>query len=92
MTWLAIHPLPLGGDPEVAVAELLWARVDEASDARAIRALLATLVEGGDLDAERALDWAVFRCVDYWRWGEENGLSDDPRRCERIIEALAEPG
>ena|SRR6266571_5176906 len=31
--WLAIDPKPIAGDPEHAVPELLWRRLDEADDA-----------------------------------------------------------
>jgi streptomycin 6-kinase len=87
--WLAIDPKPVAGDPEHAVPELLWTRVDELQDAQAIRRLLATLAGSGELDGERARGWAIVRCVDYWLWGLENGLTEDPKRCRRILAALA---
>jgi hypothetical protein len=30
----------------------------------------------------------IVRCVDYWLWALENGLTEDPGRCRRIIEIL----
>jgi len=87
--WLAIDPKPVAGDPEHAIPELLWTRVDELEDARAIRRLLAVLAGSGDLDGEKARGWAIVRCVDYWLWGLENGLTEDPKRCRRILAALA---
>jgi streptomycin 6-kinase len=87
--WLAIDPKPVAGDPEHAVPELLWTRVDELEDAAAIRRLLAILAASGELDGEKARGWAVVRCVDYWLWGLENGLTEDPERCRRILAALA---
>ena len=86
--WLAIDPKPVAGDPEHAVPELLWTRVDELEDAAAIRRLLAVLADSGELDGERARGWAIVRCVDYWLWGLENGLTEDPERCQRILSAL----
>jgi len=83
--WLAIDPKPVAGDPEHAVPELLWTRVDELQDAQAIRRLLAVLAGSGDLDGEKARGWAIVRCVDYWLWGLENGLTEDPKRCRRIL-------
>lgn len=88
--WLAIDPRPLAGEPEHAVAELLWTRLDEVDDAAGVRRLLAVLVESGGLDAEKARRWAIVRCVDYWLWGIEHGLTEDPKRCRRILEALTE--
>jgi streptomycin 6-kinase len=87
--WLAIDPKPVAGDPEHAVPELLWTRVDELQDAQAIRRLLTVLAGSGELDGERARGWAIVRCVDYWLWGLENGLTEDPKRCRRILAALA---
>ncbi|HKQ02298.1 MAG TPA: aminoglycoside phosphotransferase family protein [Actinomycetes bacterium] len=87
--WLAIDPKPVAGDPEHAVPELLWTRVDELEDAQAIRHLLAVLAGSGDLDGEKARGWAIVRCVDYWLWGLENRLTEDPKRCQRILAALA---
>jgi streptomycin 6-kinase len=77
--WLAIDPKPVAGDPEHAVPELLWTRVDELQDAQAIRRLLATLAGSGELEVEKARGWAIVRCVDYWLWGLENGLTEDPK-------------
>jgi streptomycin 6-kinase len=86
--WLAIDPKPVAGDPEHAVAELLWTRADELEDPEAIRRLLAVLAASGELDDEKARGWAIVRCVDYWLWGLENGLTEDPKRCRRILAAL----
>ena len=87
-SWLAIDPKPVAGDPEHAVPELLWTRVDEVEGAVGVRRLFAALIESGALDAEKARSWAIVRCVDYWLWGIEHGLTGDPKRCQRIIQAL----
>jgi streptomycin 6-kinase len=83
--WLAIDPKPVAGDPEHAIPELLWTRVDELQDAATIRCLLTVLAGSGELDGERARGWAIVRCVDYWLWGLEHGLTEDPKRCRRIL-------
>lgn len=88
--WLAIDPKPVAGDPEHAVPELLWTRVDDVDGAEGIRLLLAVLVDSGALDAEMARGWVIVRCVDYWLWGVEHGLTEDPKRCRRILEALVQ--
>jgi streptomycin 6-kinase len=87
--WLAIDPKPVAGDPEHAVPELLWTRVDELEDAAAIRRLLAVLAGSGELEVGKARGWAIVRCVDYWLWGLEHALTEDPKRCRRILAALA---
>ncbi|MET1071917.1 MAG: aminoglycoside phosphotransferase family protein, partial [Umezawaea sp.] len=88
--WLAVDPRPIRGCPEFSVPELMWTRADDTavdSDA-AVRRLLDALVDAGDLDAGAARGWTVARCVDYWLWGLEQGLTIDPARCERVLTAL----
>jgi streptomycin 6-kinase len=86
--WLAIDPKPVAGHPEYAVPELLWTRVDDVDGTAGVRRLLAVLIDNGTLDADKAHSWAIVRCVDYWLWGVENGLTADPKRCRCILEAL----
>lgn len=80
--WLAIDPKPVAGDPEYGVGEPLWTAAADP------RRLLSIVVDAGGLDAGRARGWAIVRAVDYWLWGLENGLTEDPRRCRRVVEAL----
>lgn len=87
--WLAIDPKPIAGDPEHAVPELLWTRLNQVDGGAGLRRLLAVLVDSGGLDARLARNWAIVRCVDYWLWGRANGLTEDPLRCRRILEVLA---
>ncbi|WP_436536625.1 aminoglycoside phosphotransferase family protein [Actinoplanes sp. HUAS TT8] len=89
--WLAVDPRPLHGPPEFAIPELMWTRADELGSAAEVRGLFARLVEVAGLNADLALGWVVTRCVDYWLWGHERGLTTDPARCERVLDALA-PG
>jgi streptomycin 6-kinase len=86
--WLAIDPKPFTGHPERSIAELLWTRLDEAADDAAIHTLLAMIVAAARLDPERAQAWAVVRATSYWLWGLENGLTEDPARCRRLLDAL----
>jgi streptomycin 6-kinase len=85
--WLAIDPRAVAGDPEHAVPELLWTRLDEVG-AAGLRQLLAILITDGGLDPELARNWSIVRCADYWLWALENRLTEDPARCQRIIEIL----
>jgi streptomycin 6-kinase len=87
--WVAIDPTAAVGAPERSVAELLWTRAGELAGPRAVTGLLDTLVETGELDRAKAAAWGFVRCIDYWLWGLENGLTTDPVRCQRIAAALA---
>jgi streptomycin 6-kinase len=86
--WLAVDPRPLHGAPEYSVPELLWTRADDLHTDADVRRLLQILAKAGSLDAAAAHGWVVVRCVDYWLWGLERGLTVDPARCERILTAL----
>jgi streptomycin 6-kinase len=87
--WAAIDPTAAAGAPERSVAELLWTRADELPGPHAITALLATIVEHGQLDPAKAIAWGFVRSIDYWLWGLDHGLTSDPLRCQRIASALA---
>lgn len=86
--WLVVDPLLFRGDLEYDLARILWTRVDEMADDTAIRGHFATVVEAAGLEEERARDWVVFRTVDYWLWGLGAGLTEDPGRCRRILDAF----
>jgi streptomycin 6-kinase len=86
--WLAVDPRPLCGAPEYSVPELIWTRADELRTDTDVRRLLDVLAGAGSLDVDAAYGWVVARCVDYWLWGLERGLTIDPARCERILGAL----
>jgi streptomycin 6-kinase len=86
--WLAVDPRALHGAPEYSVPELMWNRADELRTDAEVRRLLHVLTQAGGLDAYAAQGWVVARCVDYWLWGLERGLTVDPARCERILAAL----
>ena len=87
--WLAIDPRAVRGDPEYSVPELMWTRADDAPDAPDLRDLLTILVDAGELNAERARAYTVIRAVDYWLWGAAHGLTLDPLRCARLLDAFA---
>ena len=86
--WLAVDPRALLGAPEYSVPELMWNRADDLHTDADVRRLLGLLARAGSLDVEAARGWVVTRCVDYWLWGLERGLTVDPIRCERILSAL----
>jgi streptomycin 6-kinase len=87
--WLAIDPRAIAGDPELSVPELMWTRLDEAENPGDIRALLAALTQAAALDPAKARAWTIVRAVDYWLWGLDNGFTEDPVRCHRLLDTLA---
>ena len=86
--WLAIDPKPVTGNPERSVAELMWDRIDDATQPHEIHALFAALTRAGMLHSDRARAWTIVQAVDYWLWGLGTGLTEDPRRCERLLATL----
>ena len=67
---------------------MLWTRADEVPDGGGFKELLMTIARAASLDAEKARQWAVVRSIDYWLWGLDTGLTQDPIRCRRVVEAL----
>jgi streptomycin 6-kinase len=86
--WLAVDPVLYRGDIEHDLARILWTRVDEMADAAEIIGHFDTVVTEAVVDREYARDWAVFRTVDYWLWGLNVGLTEDPLRCHRVLTAF----
>ncbi|MGI5517729.1 aminoglycoside phosphotransferase family protein [Streptomyces sp. CA-106131] len=86
--WLAIDPKPLTGDPEYAVAPLIWRRFADMDGVAGIRTRLAALGEAADLDSDRVRAWTLVRTVDYWLWALGIGLTEDPQMCRAVAEAL----
>ena len=86
--WLAIDPMIVAGDPEVSIWPMLLRRVDELPDPPALRAFFDVVVKAGALDPELARARTLFRAVDYWLWGLDHGLTEDPARCAKIIDWL----
>ena len=83
--WLAVDPILFRGDIEYDLAHLLWSRLDEMETDEEIMAHFNTVVRVADLDYSRAMRWVIFRSTDYWLWGLQNGLTEDPERCRRIL-------
>lgn len=86
--WRVVDPVLQAGDVERTAVEVLWHRVDEMADADVPR-WFAVLVEAAGLDPDLARAWAVWRVTDYLLWGLENGLTQDPARCARLLRMLA---
>jgi len=89
--WLAVDPVLLRGDIEYDLARILWTRLDELADDHAIRRAFEILVNEAALDRDRAHSWVLYRTVDYWLWGLDYGLTEDPVRCARLVAAFRIP-
>jgi streptomycin 6-kinase len=76
----------LCGDIEYDLGRVLWTRLDEMTD---IVPYFDIAVREAGLDRDRARDWVVYRTVDYWLWGLSVGLTEDPARCSRLLDALS---
>lgn len=86
--WLIVDPTLLRGDIEYDLARVLWTRLDDMAGAAEIVEHFETAVGEAGVDRCRARDWVVFRTVDYWLWGLNNGLTEDPQRCHRLASAF----
>lgn len=86
--WRVVDPVLRRGDVERTAVNVLWHRVDEMTD-RDIPAWFDALVTAGGLDPALARAWALWRVTDYRVWGLEHGLTEDPPRCARLLDALA---
>lgn len=84
--WLVIDPKVVIGDPEFAVAQLLWNRFDEILANGGLERQFATVVEAAELDDRRARAWTHVRIIDYWLWALDVGLTEDPVKCAAIAD------
>jgi streptomycin 6-kinase len=88
--WLVVDPVLYRGDIEFDLGRVLWTRLDEMADDAEIRACFDTVVRAAARDRSYARDWVVFRTVDYWLWGLSVGLTTDPVRCRRLLDAMSD--
>lgn len=82
--WLVIDPKPLRGDPEFAVAPLLWNRAEEGP----VLERLQQVVSEAALDRALTLEWSLFRVLEYWLWALDLGFTQDPARCRTLAAEL----
>lgn len=88
LPWIVIDPMPIVGDPEIAIWPMVLRRLDDIADAATLDAFIAGVVVAGELDAARARAWTTVRAVDYWLWGLDHGLTEDPVRCATALRLL----
>lgn len=80
--WLLIDPKPIAGDPEFALAPLLWNKFDDRAGER-----LETLCRLGGLDLELARRWTLVSTVESWADGGEFPTAE---LCASVAELVAE--
>lgn len=86
--WLVVDPTLLRGDIEYDIARILWTRLDEMSGDEEIVHWFDMIVSEAGLERDRARAWVLFRTVDYWLWGLDYGLTEDPKRCAHLAETF----
>jgi len=86
--WLTVDPRLARGDRAFDLARSLWTRLDELEDDDAIHTQLTIIADAAEIDHDHARRTAIFRTVDYWLWRLGHGLSEDPVRCQRLLQAL----
>lgn len=86
--WLAVDPKVVIGDPEFGIAQLLMNRLEEIEQTGGLDRHFALLCEAAALNRELARAWTLVRTVDYWLWGLSIGLTEDPKRCARMVQWL----
>ena len=87
--WTVVDPLLMRGDPGYDLARSVWTQVDRLPDPAAVRRFADLVVEAAGGDTQRSRAWLVVRTVEYWLWCVAAGLTEDPLRCARLIDALA---
>lgn len=90
--YAAIDPQAVYGEPEYAVAPMLWNRLqdlDPQAPEEALRARLDTLCEAAGLDRKAAVDWSILREVTNALEYVRLGLHGDAQRSVWVASALA---
>ena len=84
--WLTVDPVLYRGDIEFDLGRVLWWDLDRMTE---IVPYFDIAVREAGLHRDRARDWVFWRTVDYWLWGLQAGLTEDPVRCARLVTALS---
>lgn len=86
--WLVVDPVLLRGDPEADLARVLWTRLDEMPGQADVVTAFDSFVDGAAVPCDRARSWVVLRAMSYLLWGLAHGLTEDPVRCRRLLDAF----
>lgn len=86
--WLIVDPKVVIGDLEFGIAQLLWCRLEDIEANGGLDRHFHRLIEVASMDPDHARSWTIVRCMDYWLWALSAGLTQDPARCEVIVNWL----
>ena len=86
--WLAVDPKVIIGDPEFGFAQLLFCRLEDIEANGGLAHHFNSIIKHAHLDEELAWAWTIVRCVDYWLWALSMGFTEDPLRCDKIVNWL----
>jgi streptomycin 6-kinase len=79
--WLVIDPMVVAGDREFGLSSLVWGRLEETDTHR----VLGALIDGEQLDADRARAWTFVGAV--VKWTQATGRV--ARNCQTVAADLA---
>ena len=86
--WLVVDPVLLRGDPEYDLGRILWSRLDEIPDDAGVLRVFDRFVRAVNVPADRAREWVIIRSTSYLLWGISRGLTEDPPRCQRLLDVF----
>ena len=84
--WVVVDPVLLRGDPEYDLGRILWSRLDEIADDAGVLRLFDMFTCEANIPQERARQWVILRSTSYLLWGLSHGLTEDPPRCQRLLD------
>lgn len=86
--WLVIDPQPLAGPPEYALFPSLLRRVNQMATASDLDRFIDRVCDAGSLHRDLVVTGATVRIADYWLWAMSTGLTEDPKRCDRLLRLM----
>lgn len=86
LSWVVVDPVLLRGDPEYDLGRILWSRLDEIPDDAEVLRLFSLFTREANIPPERARQWVIIRCTSYLLWGLDRRLTEDPPRCQRLLD------
>jgi len=90
--WLAVDPRVVVGDPEFGVAQLMWSRLEDIKKQGGIEYYFRMLTEKAELDTSLSRSWTLVRCVQYWLWAVNAGMTEGPKQCRVLVNWLTGQG
>ncbi|GAA1998687.1 aminoglycoside phosphotransferase family protein [Microbacterium pumilum] len=84
--WIVVDPVLLRGDTEYDLGRILWSRLDEIADDAEVLRLFDIFTGEANIPPERARQWVIIRSTSYLLWGLSHHLTEDPPRCQRLLD------